>query len=163
MDRPFPSGHVTALIIWVLVFGAIYLYFDARQKSGIAIAIESTHGEVQIPRSRDGHYYVKGAINGHPVTFMVDTGASSVSIDQDTARSARLPHGTPSRFETAGGAIIGEIVADQAVLAGGIAVEGISIAVGTHGKIALLGQNFLRKVEMVQSGDTMTLRVKVIR
>ncbi|MDP2827548.1 MAG: TIGR02281 family clan AA aspartic protease [Sulfuricellaceae bacterium] len=162
MSRPFPSGHITALIIWVVVFAAIYLYFDARQNPGVAIAIESTRGEVQIPRSRDGHYYVKGAINGHSVTFMVDTGASTVSIDQDTAQAANLPHGAPSRFETAGGAIIGEIVADQAVVAGGIAVEGLSIAVGTHGKIALLGQNFLRKVEMLQSSDTMTLRVKVI-
>jgi aspartyl protease family protein len=162
MNRAFPWGHIAALAIWVALFGAIYLYFDAREKPTVAFATNaaSIRGEVLIPRSRDGHYYVSGAINGHPVTFMVDTGASTVSIGMNTARVANLPQGTPAQFGTAGGTVLGTIVTGQTIMAGGIAVEGISIAVGIRGEIALLGQNFLRRVEMTQSGDTMTLRIK---
>ena len=135
MNRTFPWGHVTALATWVALFGAIYLYFDAREKPIVAIATNATsiRGEVLIPRSRDGHYYVSGAINGHPVTFMVDTGASTVSIGMDTARAANLPQGTPAQFGTAGGTVLGAIVTGQTIMAGGIAVEGISIAVGIQG------------------------------
>jgi aspartyl protease family protein len=155
-----PLGHITALAVWIAIFGAIYLYFDARQKPTIAVAsADLAGGEVTIPRSRDGHYYVRGSINGHPVDFMVDTGASMVSIGRDIARSAGLPSGMPASFSTANGTVMGEIVSGQTVEAGGIVVRGLSVGVGVVGDMALLGQNFLRRVDVLQSGDKMVLRI----
>lgn len=161
MSSHNPWGHFTALAIWIAISGVIYLYFDARQKPTIAVAsAELAGGEVVIPRSRDGHYYVRGAINGHPVDFMVDTGASTISISHEIARNARLPKGMPANFVTANGAVMGEIVAGQTIEAGGIVVEGLSVGIGIQGDIALLGQNFLRRVDVLQSNDKMVLRVK---
>jgi len=161
MSSRFPWGHIVALAIWITISVAIYLYFDARQKPTIAVAgAKLASGEVVIPRSRDGHYYVGGTINGHPVDFMVDTGASTVSISRGIARNAHLPRGTPATFLTANGAVMGEIVSGQTVDAGGIVVEGLSVGIGIQGDIALLGQNFLRKVDVLQSGDKMVLRVR---
>ncbi len=161
MGSRFPLGHITALAIWITISGVIYLYFDARQKPTIAVAsTELASGEVVIPRSRDGHYYVRGAINGHPVDFMVDTGASTVSINRDIARKADLPRGTPANFMTANGAVMGEIVSRQTIEAGGIVLEDLSVGVGVQGDIALLGQNFLRKVDVLQSDDKMVLRIR---
>jgi aspartyl protease family protein len=161
MSSHRPWGHIAALVIWTAISGATYLYFDARQKPTIAIAsVKLASGEIVIPRSQDGHYYVRGAINGHPVDFMVDTGASTVSISLDIARSVGLPRGMPANFLTAGGAIMGEIVSSQTIEAGGIIVEDLSVGVGTLGDMALLGQNFLRRVDVLQSDDKMVLRIR---
>ncbi|MBA2658388.1 MAG: TIGR02281 family clan AA aspartic protease [Nitrosospira sp.] len=139
----------------------MYLYFDARQKPTIAVAgAELVSGKVAIPRSRDGHYYVRGKINGHPVDFMVDTGASTVSISRDIALNAHLPRGMPATFLTANGPVRGEIVSGQTIEAGGIVVEGLSVGIGVQGNVALLGQNFLRKVDVLQSDDKMLLRIR---
>ncbi|MBI4757041.1 MAG: clan AA aspartic protease [Betaproteobacteria bacterium] len=159
----FPKGHMAALLIWLALSAAAYTYFDARQKPTVATARERGRGEVVIPRSRDGHYYVQGAINAQPVTFLVDTGASSVSVGVATARAAGLPQGAVAHFQTAGGDVPGEMVTGATVEAGGIEVRGLSVGVipALDGEVpALLGQNFLRRVEVVQSGDRMVLRVR---
>lgn len=156
---------MAALAVWVAICAAIYAVIDARLKPTVAMAskAEMARGEVLIPRSRDGHYYVKGSINGTPVTFMVDTGASTVSVGADFARRAGLPRGEPARFNTAGGVIEGEMVANQTVEAGGIRVTSLRVGVGMRmsaGDPALLGQNFLRYVDVIQSADRMVLRMK---
>ncbi len=154
-------GHITALIVWVVIFSTIYMYFNVQQGPKVAVAIENlTFGQIVIPRSPDGHYYVRGSINGHSVDFMVDTGASIVSVSKAFASAANLPSGVPASLSTAGGIVRGEITSGQIVEAGGIAVNGLSVSVGIHGRMALLGQNFLRRVDVIQSNDTMTLRIR---
>jgi len=161
MSSRVPMGHISVLVIWVAIFTLVYLYFDTQQKPIIAIAKEGTRGEIVIPRSSDGHYYVQGAINGYPIDFMVDTGASVVAISHALARAANLPSGTPANFSTAGGMVAGEIVSGQTIEAGGIRVNGLSVSVGLHSDMALLGQNFLRKLDVIQSNDQLILRVIV--
>ncbi len=161
MSIQVPWGHINVLVVWIIIFSIAYLYFDQHQNPKVAVIKgESQHGEVFIPRSIDGHYYVRGSINGHPIDFMVDTGASIVSVSKTFAQIANLPTGAPANFSTAGGTVIGEIVPGQFVEAGGIAVNNLNISVGIHGGTALLGQNFLRHVDVVQSNDTMILRVR---
>jgi aspartyl protease family protein len=154
-------GHLAALAVWTALSAAAYLYFDARQKPTIVTAkAELGGGQVVIPRSRDGHYYLHCAIGGQVVDFMVDTGATTVSISRTVARKANLPAGIPASFSTAGGTVAGEIVPGQTVEAGGIVVEGLSVGVGIHGNIGLLGQNFLRNVDVLQLEEKMILRTR---
>jgi aspartyl protease family protein len=161
MSTRLAWGHLAALAIWIAISGAAYIYFDARQKPTIVTARAGlTGGQVVIPRARDGHYYLRGAIGGHVVDFMVDTGATTVSISRTIARQANLPAGIPASFSTAGGTVAGEIVPGQTVEAGGIVVEGLRIGVGIHGDIGLLGQNFLRNVDVLQLEDKMVLRTR---
>ncbi|AKH38996.1 MULTISPECIES: retropepsin-like aspartic protease family protein [Nitrosomonas] len=160
MRSYIPWGYVTALIIWLIVFSAAYLFFENWQKPKIAIIPDSLVGnEVVIPRSWDGHYYVRGELNGYPVDFMVDTGASIVSISYELARAAKLPNGRLASFSSASGKFLGEIVSEQDIKVGGILVKGLSVGIGMEGKVGLLGQNFLRRVEVIQSRDKMILRV----
>jgi aspartyl protease family protein len=162
MRNYIPWGYVTALVIWVILFGIAYLFFENWLEPKIAVIQDNRAGsEVVISRSWDGHYYVRGEINGYPVDFMVDTGASMVSISYDLARAANLPTGRPASFSTAGGKFMGEIVSGQDIKIGGILAKGLSISVGMQGEMGLLGQNFLRRVEVVQSGDRMVLRVRI--
>ncbi len=46
-----------------------------------------TQDEVTLPRARDGHYYLTLDISGQPIEFMVDTGATSVVLSRDDART----------------------------------------------------------------------------
>ncbi|MDV6343627.1 retropepsin-like aspartic protease [Nitrosomonas sp. Is37] len=162
MRSYIPWGHVTALVIWLTVFGIAYLFFENLQAPKIAVIQDGlADSEVMISRSWDGHYYVQGEINGYPIDFMVDTGASMVSVSYELAREANLPAGRPASFSAAGGKFLGEIVSGQDIKVGGILVKGLSVGIGMQGKVGLLGQNFLRRVEVVQSGDKMILRVSI--
>ena len=161
MRNYFLWGHITALVIWVFVFSMAYLFFEYWQEPKIAVMHDNlVDREIVISRSRDGHYYVRGEINGHHVDFMVDTGASIVSISGEVAHDINLPVGRRANFSTAAGKFTGEIVTGQDIKVGGILVKGLSVGVGIQGKVGLLGQNFLRRVEIVQSGDKMVLRVR---
>lgn len=158
-------GHGTALIVWLGISAVIYYAVDSYQKPVVATLkdTDGATGEIVIPRSRDGHYYVEGTINNHPIIFMIDTGASVVSIGERVARAAGLPSGAPARFQTAGGEVMGEMVTGVAVEAAGIRVEGLRVAVGPDlgpSGVALLGQNFLRRIEVTQRDDRMVLRLK---
>ncbi len=161
MNNYIPWGHISALVTWIAIFSVAYVYFEIRQEPTVAVAEGNlTPGEIVIPRSLDGHYYIRGSINGYPVDFMVDTGASIVSVSNDFSKKANLPGGTPVSLSTAGGIVTGEIISGQTIEAGGILVRGLSVSVGIQGEVALLGQNFLRRVDVIQSNDKMTLRIR---
>jgi aspartyl protease family protein len=135
-----------------------YLAFDTLVSPKIARPVVTDgNGVVVIERSYDQHFYVEGAINGHAITFLVDTGASLVSVSDEFARKIGLAPGAAAGFDTAGGRVVGRIVPDVSVQVGGIRVDGIRIGVGT-GERALLGQNFLKKIQFSQDANRLVLR-----
>ena len=103
------SSHVKYAAFWLLVGGIGYLAFNAFVSPKVAVATSGS-GTVVIERSHDQHFYVEGAINGYPVTFMVDTGATVVSVSEDLARKIGLGPGVPAIFDTAAGRVEGRIV-----------------------------------------------------
>ena len=143
---------------WLLLAAIAYLSLDAFVSPKVAVAT-SGNGTVVIERSHDQHFYVEGAINGHPVTFMVDTGATVVSVNEEIARKVGLGRGVPTIFDTAGGRVEGRVVAGATVQIGDIRVEGIRVGINSGGPAALLGQNFLNKIDLRQSPERMTVRV----
>ncbi|TXI26176.1 MAG: TIGR02281 family clan AA aspartic protease [Nitrosomonas sp.] len=161
MSNRFLWGFIIALIAWIGVFTVAYLYFASAQAPKVAmVSADSPEKEIIIPRSLDGHYYVQGKINGYPVEFMVDTGASIVSISYELARAIHLPPGIPANFSTAGGGVNGEIVPSVDIEIGNIRLNELTVSVGIQGKMALLGQNFLRRIDMIQSNDKMILQIR---
>ncbi|MEW6513325.1 MAG: TIGR02281 family clan AA aspartic protease [Pseudomonadota bacterium] len=154
-----PGKHYLAALVWIVLFGIAYVVIDAQLQPKVATT--ESGGEIAIPRSRDGHYYVAGQINGQPVTFLVDTGASTVSVNSALAGRLGLPRGRPVAIGTAGGMTQGEEVVGQTVTLGGITVREVRIVVlaGMPGE-ALLGQNVLRHLEVVQTAEKMVLRRK---
>ena len=81
-------------------------------------------------------------------------------IDKELAKKIGLSPGAPTVFDTFGGRVAGRIVPEASVRVGGIRVDGIRVGVGATGRQALLGQNFLNKIELSQTGERMTLRVE---
>lgn len=150
--------HYVAAVIWVLLFGVIYLVLDASMQPKVAAGAA---GEIVIPRSRDAHFYLAGEINGQAMVFMVDTGATTVSVGGALAERLGLPPGRPVQVGTANGVARGTEVLGQTVSLGGISIRDVRIIVLPEmGEHALLGQNVLRHLEVVQTSERMVLRKK---
>lgn len=120
--------------------------------------------EVRIPRASNGHYMVGGFINGRPVEFMVDTGASSVAMNLNDAErlGVTFRRGKPIRVSTAGGVVQGfEIDLDKLVI-GQITTYKVSatVVVGNFPSQILLGNSFLSQIEMTEEEGVMVLRKK---
>tara|TARA_R110002111_G_scaffold8423_1_gene31015 strand:- start:116 stop:694 length:579 start_codon:yes stop_codon:yes gene_type:complete len=76
--------------IWVLIFmGAIAVIGMWSDIQNTLMPKQAMIGEntIVLPRERDGHYYLTLDVNGVPVNFVVDTGATQVVLtQQDAAR-----------------------------------------------------------------------------
>jgi aspartyl protease family protein len=156
------NNHLVALVVWLsLVIGG-YLAIDHFSAPDPVVRSSANGGaEIVVPVARDGHFYLEGAVNGTPVTFLVDTGASYVSIGSDLAARANLPEGVAGFFGTANGSVEGRIVRSQTVRADVFEVSGITVAVmPARSEFGLLGQNFLRYFTVSQSDGRLVLRMR---
>lgn len=148
------------VLFWLAIMGALYFGFKQYEKPKMVI---SANGDVVIQRARDGHFYVLGNVNGKPVKFLVDTGASLVGVSEQFAQMNGLIGGESTTFNTAKGQLRGRIVANVPISVGSIAVSGIRVGVGLEGhevNDALLGQNFLSKFDVHLREDSMILRAR---
>lgn len=152
-------GHIYVLLFWAVVMGVVWIAMERFMEPKKAVV--TAQGELVIPRHRDGHFYVEGTVNGKPIRFMVDTGATGVVVTEAFARGAGLPQGEPTTFNTANGPLTGRTVRGMAVTAGPLSVSPTSVGVGLLGgksDVGLLGQSFLSKFQVSMTRERMVLR-----
>jgi aspartyl protease family protein len=108
-----------------------------------------------------GHYLGSGTINGRPVRFIVDTGATYVALSRADATRLGIDYakGTPAMSSTANGVVRGWIVSLASVRVGEVAVRDVAAMV-VDGDVpgVLLGMSFLERFDMRQTGSTLVLR-----
>lgn len=75
-------------LIFVGVIAAIGLWDDIRSTVRPTQTVFAENGRVELPRAPDGHYYLDALVNGAPVRFVVDTGASDIVLSRRDARTA---------------------------------------------------------------------------
>lgn len=151
-------------MVWIgLLAGGWYLV-DRSVTSTPAVrgcGDEGRGDEIVLAVAADGHFYLDGTINDAAVSFVVDTGASNVTVGGRWARQAGLPEGLPAFFNTANGRVEGRLVPRQKVRAACMEVDDITVAVSPGlDEIGLLGQNFLRRFEVVQTARELRLRLR---
>lgn len=108
-----------------------------------------------------GHFHTNGMINGAPVRFVVDTGASVVAIGPAIAARAgvNLRNGRPVMMMTANGPAQSVHVKLGKLSIGEIELREVDAAVMPHEiPVALLGMSVLNRMDMKREGETMTLR-----
>jgi aspartyl protease family protein len=125
-----------------------------------AAATASSREKVVLAADRGGMFVAEGAVNGIPMRFVVDTGATYVSLSaSDAARiGVDFRKGRPVMMQTANGAVIKYLVKFDRVRLGGIELTGVDGVVGEQEMpLALLGMSFLNRLEMQRDGASMTL------
>jgi len=108
-----------------------------------------------------GHFYIEGAVNRVPVRFLVDTGATMVSLPQRDADRLGIDYrsGRRGSSNTANGVATVYLVRIDSIRIGGIEMHGVDALVheGPGLDQALLGMSFLNRVNMQRDGAVMTL------
>jgi aspartyl protease family protein len=120
----------------------------------------SGRGKVTLAADTRGHFFADGAVNGVSVRFVVDTGATMVSLPRADADRLGLDYRSARRgtSRTANGPVPVYLVKLDAVKVGGIELHNVDALVVDGGlDQALLGMSFLNRVEMQRDGATMTL------
>ncbi len=108
-----------------------------------------------------GHFFATGAINGVAVRFLVDTGATFISIGNSDARRLGIDtsRGQTGISHTANGQVKVTKVKLDSVQVGEVTLHNVDAVVhGTDLPVILLGMSFLNRMEMQREGATMTLR-----
>jgi aspartyl protease family protein len=152
-----------AFVASLLVLGLFYLYFEnslqARNNPNRQLQI-APGAELVLKRSGDGHYVFPGTINGRPVTFLLDTGATLVSVPAHLADELGLKAGAHQRSITANGTVDTRTTRVDALAFGPFDLRGVSASLnpGMVGDQVLLGMSVLRHLEFTQRGDTLLLR-----
>lgn len=112
-----------------------------------------------------GMYLTFGTINGRSVRFLLDTGASAISMNTEQARQLGIRYdktGIPSSVSTASGFAKAFRVRLKSVSVGSITESNVEAFVieGNHPGPILLGMTFLGRLDVEQSGSAMTLLQK---
>jgi aspartyl protease family protein len=108
-----------------------------------------------------GHFYTMGAVNGKSVRFLVDTGATMVSLGTGDASRIGVDwrKGQPGMTQTANGQARVWKVRLDTVRIGDITLHGVDGLVHEADMpIALLGMSFLSRMDIRNEGSTMTLK-----
>ncbi len=160
-------GKGMTIAAWIILLVLLTLFFghklDQQRNPNQAVFSrlnEAGVQEVVLKRNRYGHYISSGEINGQPVEFMLDTGASDVAIPAGLADKLGLKRGRPVQYQTANGVVTAYRTTLDSVSIGPMLVRNVpaSINPGMQDMEILLGMSVLKQVEFTQRGDTLILR-----
>lgn len=121
--------------------------------------------KIYVYRGPDNLFRTIGSINGYPVNFLVDTGASSIALSSQEAKRLGINYrltGKPTLISTASGTENGfRVVIDRVTIAGTTlrSIAGLVLE-GAEPSTPLLGMSYLNRFEIINSGQVMTLKKK---
>ena len=153
-SRRLPLGKTMKMALaWVVIFGAAFVIFSFRSEfmsigsrlkaEAIGAPIQAGE-ELRIPMADDGHFWVEGSVNGHPVPFLVDSGASVTTISRETADTAGIETGMRvALVDTANGTVQMRPARADAFSVGQIQRSDFAVQVNDHDDANVLGMNFL--------------------
>jgi aspartyl protease family protein len=173
--RRLPLGYVAkAAFAWIAIFAALFAIFSfrfefkavwERVKADISgTAGQSVSGEdITIRRQDDGHYWLQVDVNGKPVRFMIDSGATTTAVNASTARETDIQvdaDGYPVFLNTANGRVTAQRGIIQSFKIGTHEIGQHNVVVSeSFGDTNVLGMNFLDSMQSWKvEGNVMTLK-----
>lgn len=153
--RRISMGQAAKMALaWVAIFAAAFALFTFRSEFkafgnrlyasafGEPVALEG--GKMRIEMAEDGHFWVRGKVNGEPVRFLVDSGASITTLSGESARAAGVTPGARRRvMSTANGQIVVAEAEAASLAIGTIERRDFTVAVSDRDTTNILGMNFL--------------------
>lgn len=144
------------------------LEIDGKQQSlglgeGVSTGgVQDSGGKASVTLTADaqGHFITTGSINGSPTRFLVDTGASAISMSSAEAKRLGIAYlnGQKGLSATANGVAQIYRVSLNNVKVGDISLNGVEGIVHESAMpVVLLGMSFLNRVDMKREGSSMVL------
>ena len=165
-DKTSSLGWGMITVAWLLVLGFLYVLFEQWMERlnnpNRDLNLNSIAGgyELILKRNRSGHYVVPGTINNQPVTFMVDTGATLVSVPAHQGPALGLKPGAHGKAQTANGIVNIRFTKIESLVLGPFHLREVQAALnpGQNDHQVLLGMNVLKDLELTQSGRNLIIR-----
>lgn len=157
-------GRGMILLAWLAAMAVLWLFFedvlDRRDNPNRDLRVEVGARELVLKRNRAGHYVAPGTINGQPVVFLLDTGATQVSVPAHLGPSLGLAPGAPMQVMTANGAVTVRATTIDELGLGPFRIRNVRshLNPGFRDDQVLLGMSVLKHLEFTQRGDTLILR-----
>jgi aspartyl protease family protein len=159
MARREPALKMIKMALaWIVIFAAGFILFTFRDNFGwVAQRIKAEavgtpvleSGETRIPMAIDGHFWVTARLNGKPVKFLVDSGATMTTINREEAVVAGvLVSPRRDQFVRTGNGIIRVSTgrADE-LQVGGITRRDVGLQIADNDDLNVLGMNFLSSLD----------------
>lgn len=154
------GAWIAGLALLVLFFQDLVERQHNPNRDPVRIGAADAPVGVELLRNRQGQYVASGQINGAPVTFLLDTGATSIALPLTLARRLGLRLVPGGRSRTANGVVEVWGTRLDSVGIGTLTVRNTRAVVMPNmpGEDVLLGMSYLKHFELIQRGDTLTLR-----
>ena len=159
------AGSAMIIGVWVVLLGMLtwfaHQWYEraANPNRNPLTSVENGKSSIELAATSNGHYIASGSINGEEVVFLLDTGATSVSVPLAIARKIGLTGEYPQQVRTANGTITVETTLLDSVSLGGLSLERVRghINPGMQGEEVLLGMSFLRYFDLQTSNNRLTI------
>jgi len=151
------AAAVGVLLLLTFVFSGLV---EDRRNPNRQVQSQRVDGgiEVVLESDRQGHFIASGAVNGREVTFLVDTGATLVSVSEGRADELGLERMARIGLQTAAGPVTGWMTRIDEVRLGDIVQRDVRAAINPgRSDTILLGMSFLRDLQMTQSNGQLRL------
>jgi len=163
ISRALPIGQTIKMAFaWIGIFALIFLLVSFRPEMkliwqritgelGLASAPAISGEPMTLRKSDDGHFWVTAQVNGRPMRFMVDSGATFTAISTEAAQAAGIgPSGLGLKtvIETANGMVEADRTTIEDLRVGSLAMRDHDVLISDGlGDTNLLGMNFLSELE----------------
>ncbi len=159
------AGKWMIIGVWVLLLGLMTLFahrwYERAENPNQTVFVGNTGDRefIRLQANRAGHYVANGQINGKEVVFLLDTGATSISVPQQVADRVGLVSGRPITVSTANGTATVYATNMDAVRLGVFQRHEVNGHVNPHmqGEAVLLGMNFLRHFNLSVQDTVLTI------
>ena len=146
--------------VWLLLGTLVFLGFQWQQHEARKPTFSAEGGVIEIRRADDGHDHWAGKLNGRPVEFLVDTGATGVAIPAELATRLGLESEGTVRSSTAGGDVVGQVVRADLELDGGVRAERLRIVALPRLASPLLGMDVLGRLHWQQRDGALRIDLR---
>ncbi len=150
---------------WVVLLAVVTHFFGSwgsQQNNPNQQLVSHTLGgntEIELQANRQGHYLANGTINNQNVTFILDTGATTVAVSEALAQKAGLTRGQSGRAQTAAGTVNVWRTTIQELRLGDMTFYNVpgTINPAMDPDMVLLGMSVLGQLNFSQQSGVLTL------
>ncbi|MDP2804360.1 MAG: retropepsin-like aspartic protease [Gallionellaceae bacterium] len=127
-------------------------------KNNKTASVGGSSNSINLASEQNGNFYAYGKINGFPVKFIVDTGASHVAVSQTLALNSGLTGCIPSTSQTANGTVPTCVTTAAEITIGDHHLRDVIVSILPNSTMEpLLGMSALSQFHIEQKNGLMRL------